>query len=415
MKIVNVTYTLEGGAGKAVYRLHERLLDLGISSVLVTKSEQQKAERSLFEKAYNSFVYRVNKLIEMITLSKKKEYDSKYCFFSSSEFVKLPTKYIIDIVEDGDILIFHWIGEGLLNSSAIKRIYKKKKVDMYWFGVDMAPITGGCHYFWDCNGYLNNCSDCPAINSSHSNFARKQLSNKIRNFKHIRIGLLASSDRGIEVMKKAELKYNSYTKIPYPINTDIFTYSNEPESKEYFRIFFNAQNIHDIRKGWNYFKAFILELERLLISEVLNYQIELISVNYESHHAELPNLTKIKFINLGWAHDEKSLAKLYQQSNLMICTSVEDLSPLMVNEALLCGVPVFGFDNASNQEYIVENINGTIFKLGDTKGMVKKTVEYIKDRSIFKDKQTIRDSVLELHQKETWFDNYFTRILHAKY
>ena len=275
----------------------------------------------------------------------------------------------------------------------------------------MAPITGGCHYFWDCKGYLSDCSSCPAIKTNITFSPKKQLSRKIENFSKITIGLLASSDIGLETMKQAKIKYNSYTKIPYPINTDIFNYTNVTEREEIFKIFFNAQNITDERKGWMYFKEYILFLDKLISTIGRVFKVELITTNEQAHVKELGNLKNISLISFGWANNDESLTKLYQKANLMICTSVEDLSPLMVNEALLCGVPVFGFDNASNREYIYENINGAIFKFGDTQAMAEKTIQYIQNRDLLKDKITIRNSIIEIHQKESWYKNHFMKIL----
>jgi glycosyltransferase involved in cell wall biosynthesis len=212
-------------------------------------------------------------------------------------------------------------------------------------------------------------------------------------------------------MRQAKIKYNSYTKIPYPIDTDIFNYINDTENIKTFRIFFNAQNITDDRKGWTYFKEYILFLDKLINTIDGAFKVELITTNEQTHTKELGSLKNISLISFGWASNDESLAKLYQKANLMVCTSVEDLSPLMVNEALLCGVPVFGFDNASNREYIFETINGAIFKFGDVQAMAEKTIRYVQNRNLLKDKLTIRNSVIQIHHRETWYKNYFVKIL----
>src|SRR5690606_12468023 len=31
--------------------------------------------------------------------------------------------------------------------------------------MDMAPMTGGCHYSWECKGYHDKCGRCPGMNS----------------------------------------------------------------------------------------------------------------------------------------------------------------------------------------------------------------------------------------------------------
>ncbi len=420
MRVVHITNTLEGGAGKAVWRIHERLQERGLQSLVITKQESSPKPvnklKSLFNQKKNSLLWRWNRLLskEPLSYTKQNELTYKYSFFSKAENLKISYDYILDAIRDGDLVIFYWLGLDTLNSAAIKDIYQKKKVRMYWFAVDMAPITGGCHYFWDCTGYISGCSNCPVISSGDDFSPKKQLKKKIENLSKVSIGLLASSDMGLTIFKQAKIKYNSYTKIPYPINTDIFNFTSDIENANEFSVFFNAQNINDVRKGWVYFKEYVLQLDSLLANVPNRFIVNLITVHNEIHLAELPHLKNIQFVNYGWADSEESLAKLYKKANLFICTSVEDLSPLMVNEALLCGVPVFGFDNASNKEYIVENLNGSIFAFEDTKGMAEKTINYLTDRTIFKDKLTIRNSVLPLHEKESWFNNYFKKLLNEK-
>ena len=414
MKIIHVTYTMEGGAGKAASRIHETLLELGKPSVLIVKNDQFNEKQSFIKRKIKSLIYRIKKKLNSYTHTIPEKFESKYCFFSVSERDVVKSDYILNKIEDGDVVILYWIGRETLNTATIRKIYKKN-VKIFWFGLDMAPVTGGCHYFWDCQEYKKKCSNCPAILDKNQNrFAQKQLSIKTKNLKNIDIGLLASSDIGIEAMKQAAIKFNSYTKIPYPINTDVFTISNQISKENIYRIFFNAQNVNDIRKGWSYFKQYVIQLDRTLNDKKININVELISSSYKNHIEELSNLTCVKIIDFGWADDDKKLSKLYQQANLMICTSVEDLSPLMVNEALLCGVPVFGFDNASNREYIFENINGAIFKFGDISTMAERTIQHIQNRDLLKNKATIRNSILEIHQKETWFRNHFAKILNEE-
>ena len=50
-------------------------------------------------------------------------------------------------------------------------------------------MTGGCHWSWDCKGYVKECKNCPAITSiklknlAHRNFLEKNYYlNKINRF-----------------------------------------------------------------------------------------------------------------------------------------------------------------------------------------------------------------------------------------
>mgnify|MGYP002869292196 CR=1 FL=1 len=56
---------------------------------------------------------------------------------------------------------------------------KGKKV--FWFMHDMFPITGGCHYSFECGRYVQNCGECPCLkHSGKYDFSYKQLKYKCK-------------------------------------------------------------------------------------------------------------------------------------------------------------------------------------------------------------------------------------------
>ena len=44
--------------------------------------------------------------------------------------------------------------------------------------------------------------------------------------------------------------------------------------------------------------------------------------------------------------------------------------------------------------------------------MARKALDYFTDKSVLKDKLTIRNTVLELHEEASWFNNYFKKSGH---
>jgi len=61
--------------------------------------------------------------------------------------------------------IFIYWASGFINAKLIHDLATKTKARIYILMIDNAPITGGCHYPWECKGYENDCSNCPAIQS----------------------------------------------------------------------------------------------------------------------------------------------------------------------------------------------------------------------------------------------------------
>ena len=418
MRIINISYTDQGGAGIAVSRTHQRLKELGYDSYLFLADDIKEAEKNtvegiqggkkivnLFKRIVKAFTSRILQYAYRVGVKKKQQVPDRYCFFSKSELNKISIQKILENVADGDIVILYWLGLGLMNSANIVELANKAKIRLYWYALDMAAVTGGCHYFWECTGYLNDCSNCPALEPGNKQFANKQFTVKKKNLDKISITLLASSDIGVNAFEKAAIKFSSYHKLPYAINTDAFDVgaANPDLAAVNYKIFFNAQNKYDIRKGWEYFKTMIVLLDMVLDRNENNRIVDLISVDIENHGQHFKELKHIRICDAGGhKNSDSELATLYQQSDLFICTSVEDLSPLMVNESLLCGVPVIAFDNASNREYIIDNENGILVKIFDTHKMAEVVGEIILGKIKFNSSEKIRESVIELHRTEDW-------------
>jgi len=417
MKIVNISHTDKGGAGTAVLRTHKRLLELGYNSILYLASDR-KPTNTLINRIDRRFGHRFKKLKAVFFKQRSpvvfSDKVAKYCFFSTSELEKISICSILDNIDDGDVILMYWLGSKMLNTSNFIQLSKKRKIKLVWYAVDMAPITGGCHYFWECKGYQNSCLNCPVFDGEEKSLAYYQFLSKMKNLRKVSINLVSPSHVGRRIFESGSLKFNSYSVLPFAIDTKIFDIQTQPTGKvtNGFSIFFNAQNIYDIRKGWSYLKEAIFLLDQLLVMSGTSYNVSILSVAYDAHVPHFQELKRIKLINKGgYAIDERDLAALYQSADAFICTSTEDLNPLMVNEALLCGIPVIGFNNASNDEYIEENRTGNLIKPFDVNQMAQIIFQVISGEIIYLSGKEIRNSVIALHESTSWNKKFTEEIL----
>ena len=96
---------------------------------------------------------------------------------------------------------------------------------------DMFHLTGGCHYNLKCQNYLNSCNNCPAMPF----FMKSQIvyNYKIKNFNYSRLNasLFTFSNQDFEVSKKSKFKFNNLYQLNYPLNLNIFKYSEKKKNE----------------------------------------------------------------------------------------------------------------------------------------------------------------------------------------
>ena len=74
-------------------------------------------------------------------------------------------------------------------------IYKETGARIFWLLYDIAPLTGGCHYSWDCKKYMDKCGKCPQLFFKKENdVTRKNWNYKKKYLENIDISSLVASE-----------------------------------------------------------------------------------------------------------------------------------------------------------------------------------------------------------------------------
>lgn len=127
----------------------------------------------------------------------------------------------------------------------------------------------------------------------------------------------------------------------------------------------------DARKGYDV----LVEALKLIPSEVLS-KID-ITIAGEEHDKNMANMLKsqkdVDIHVLGEVkHDD--ILNLISQSDMLLCTSIDDPMPISCTEAMMFGVPVLVSDNTGTASFIKDGINGFVFKSGDVKMLAQKLI-----------------------------------------
>jgi len=301
-----------------------------------------------------------------------------------------------------DLIIVYFVADYLSDHDILK-IQKHYGCPVAFYLMDAAMFTGGCHYPWHCEGYKVDCDNCPAMKYPELIKLPKHIFHKRKKYyMQMDCFFLSASkwldDRcessGIKAklgIKKAiigidEQIFKPRTKV---VANDVIDVQIPAGNRV---IFLGAQSLSDPRKGVKYVLdalAFIRKNFPNLLTGV-----SILTVGDQAQ-ATLPE--GISFVNIGFIHDKDKYPYLYNLADGFICPSIEDAGPMMINEALMSGVPVMAFKVGVAEDLIVNRISGYLADSITTQALANSIMEFLKldDPSLAALKESSRQLALQ--------------------
>lgn len=320
----------------------------------------------------------VTKLRKILKFKNKTITDPKYHFNITKESdLFFNTRKLLKkggIKPDAIIILFI---KNFLNSKNIKELNKLTNAPVYWLMYDMGPLTGGCHYAWDCQGYQNNCGKCPALLSSDPfDISFKNLSYKKNYLDKTNIKIITGAEWLYRQTNKSSLfKNRDIFKILVAIDNDIFKYISKeiarkktgiPDEKKV--IFFGAVGLDEERKGMKYLLEALKILKNILKNDpTFSDKIYLLIAGngFDTFKDNLP----FESLNMGMLDNTYGLASAFQSADVFICPSIEDSGPTMINQSIMCGIPVVSFEMGVALDLVINGETGFRVKLKDSYAM----------------------------------------------
>ena len=344
-----------GGAGQFTLDFHRLLKEEGHQSFLVVKDKKNQDEDVW--RYPDSGGHRLGaKLLRRITRLNEKptHFDHDYYFFNKYErYTFASADRILGMLPvKPDLIFIHWVTD-FINARLIGDLYRQTGAKILWLMLDNAPLTGGCHYPWDCPGYEEDCGGCPAVVSEpHKKWASQNMAFKISHLPESLI-LLAFSENDYKRAAKSTLfKKKRIEKLLGFVDEARFGPGDVQAARAYFGVpvhkkvvFFGASSPHERRKGMSLLLRAIGTLDGedffLLVAGTMNADA-------------LPE----KNIKMVGHLSETELIKAYQAAHVFVCPSLEDSGPMMINQALMCGTPVVAFDVGVAQDLVLSEKTG---------------------------------------------------------
>lgn len=361
MKVLHINTALGGGAGIAAFRHNEAMRLSGIDSKLLTLDicdkdgcvtyfipQKQRNKKLLF------LIHKVTRLIVKPVAWHWATFD-----FELSN---------IKEVEEADVIYIHWVND-FLSYKAIDYLLKTKR-RVVWYMHDMWPITGGCHYSFDCKGYETGCFHCPQMKALNF-LASQQLRRKIKEWSgHDNFYLSAPSNWLCDCIKRSALfKENKVVCCPNVINTSVFKPQDKTEVREKLGlpidkklILFSAMGVKNPYKGTEYLIDALCQIN--------DENCEFIVLGRATKD-DFPLSIRDKVHAIGFVSGQEKMVELYNTADLLVITSMADNFPNVVIEAMACGIPAVGFATGGIKDQIKHQWNGYIVPPRDVDGIAR--------------------------------------------
>jgi glycosyltransferase involved in cell wall biosynthesis len=378
MRVVLIsTSDLEGGAGRAAFRLLHGLRGLGEEcSMLVRKRVSTDANVHLAA-------------LDQGRAASKREREAgrirQYCIernrtaISNTWFSLAAPGYDLsrhERIQQADILHLHWVSE-FLTPPAISRLQALGK-PVVWTFHDQRPFTGGCHYSAGCQGYETDCQACPQLRRTDFALTQASLEESCECIGPNLVVVCPSRWMADCARRSALLKEARIEVIYNGLDTNVFKPQRAAARKELgleagsVYLLAGADCGEERRKGFYLLReALRLSLEQPAFREaVAAKRIRFLVFGHASPWQDLDLPAQA----LGRVDSEAALAKIYAASDAFLLPSTEDNLPNTMLESLCSGTPVIGFNIGGLPEVIETGKNGLLVP-ADSAGQLAQAIQ----------------------------------------
>ncbi len=363
--ILNLSALDYGGAGKYAVDFNKLLRREGHSSYLVVKDARSNDENVIqyIPYKFENLWARLKRRIAKRRISKV-EFEYDYYFYDKFQtLTTVSANHILALLpQTPDIIFVHWVTD-FINAKIIHELYELTQAKIYWLMIDNAPITGGCHYPWQCKGFEIDCSNCPAIiEKKYKGIAKDNFEFK-KKYLPETISIIAFSESDYQRAIRASA-FKNVIKWVGVVDETKFTQANKNQLKAYFGlspnqkvVFCGASSLKEKRKGMH------------LLLEVIK-QLESQNIIFLMAGSFMPT-TEINNLKLLGELDEEQLIKVYQAADVFVCPSLEDSGPMMINQSMMCGTPVVAFPVGVALDLVKNGQTGYIAEWSNTERLNK--------------------------------------------
>lgn len=384
MKILNLTTTDCGGAGRAALDLHLRFVDdLGYqSSVVVLKRTTE--EPHVFEVPFRARLLR--RIERRLALGATVNQSYQFNGFSEKG-TGISADVILRTYNDVPDVINLFSVNGFVNGAAIAQLHRLTNAPVYWFLADMAPITGGCHFSMGCEGFVAGCFGCPAIQEPrHASLPSEELRSRMASLSGIPLTLVAGTTALERQVRESTLFCRHEVKrIGYFVDDQLFRSKDRRSAREQLTaitgevlpadrtvIAVGSTHMSQRRKGMPE-----LVQSLALIDQKHSEIAAKVHVIFCGNSPPPVSFDKLSYSTIGNLSLEQ-LALLYNSCDIFVSPSIDDIGPFMLLEAMMCERPAIAFKTGVALDVIENEETGLICSEMTSKQLTESILKAVK-------------------------------------
>jgi glycosyltransferase involved in cell wall biosynthesis len=355
MRVLHLSTTTSGGAGRAAVRSVDALKLLGIDAKLLSRDDakEQLSEISKYRSIKFSAKSSTTTILQRLLLQNSNELITT---LSTDLFQE--SQEILESIQDFNIIHLH-ASYNFFNPMTL--MDKLGEIPIVMTLHDERLITGGCHYTTTCQGFMSNCSNCPKVSLLGKKLVKHtkvSMNNSIKSSGNRRIHLITPSNW----LQNQIIGISEFAKVPNAqiyncIPDSFFTESLIGHAQEQeFRVGMIATDIFSPYKGFEFFMKGISYLKKyygmkLKVVLVTNKKMR----NYLNSDVD---------VELAFPKDNEGYLQILDSLSVACVPSSSDNSPNVIAETLARGVVVVA-SNSGGAGEIPSALGLQTFKYGD--------------------------------------------------
>ena len=220
----------------------------------------------------------------------------------------------------------------LMSLTSIISLASKTKVVLTLH--DQRIFTAGCHYSHSCISYRSNCESCPQINSPFQSAASRVFERNMQKIKMEMKSLTLVSPSDWLLSKARENP--SFSNFPgYVVRNPIPDFQSDANiatKDKRFRIGFCSDKLDNPLKGLTVLLDALAKLDRRYVLRLIGSRLG---------DFKIPNGINVELVT---PTSDADLSSKIAELDVLVVPSLEDNSPNVIGEALMCGTKVIGSD-----------------------------------------------------------------------